>query len=192
MSALAEARPVGRERPSVGVDHGVAFLALRVVLAALYAGYVIVQVPAVIVPALAIMAGLAAVLVFDGPRRAAWCACAVVVLAVLHARVLGSDAPFVPIQLGLAAFAVGSATLSLIAAPAGVRLSWVLVAAGGIGLLVGAPAGAVEAVAGLAGGLLAGMRPLSALAVIVSGRSAGREVDGWLAWTPIVHAPGGR
>jgi hypothetical protein len=193
MSALAEPgvdrRTIVRSDPALG--HSLGFLVLRVVLAGLYAGYVAVQVPDVTVPVLAALGGLAAVLVFDAPRRAAWCACVVVVLAVLHARALPAAAPFVAVQLGLAAFVVASGALSLVAAPAVVRLGWVLALAGGLGLLVGAPAGLSEAVAGLAGGLLAGLRPLSALEVIVgSERGDLRELDRWLAWSPLVK--GGR
>jgi len=190
MSALAEPRALGRIPAGARGASRVGFVSLRIGLVAIYAGYLIVQLPTVLVPVLALMCGLGAVLVFDAPRRAAWCASAAVIAAVLHARVVSAEGPFLLIQVGLAAFVVVSATLSLVPAPTVVRLRWVLLSAVASGALIGAPVGIAVAFAGAIGGLLAGLRPLSALEVIV-GREAGAR-DGWLAWSPLVAAKGGR
>lgn|GEM_PF-3559612 len=186
MSALAEgdirsvrlhARPVG----VAPIEGSSGFVGARIVLSALHASYVVVQLPSLLVPTAALMCGLAAVLVFDAPRRVAWCASAAVVIAVLHARMLPADAPWLVIQLGLAAFVVATATLTLIAPRVRVRIALVLALATVLGCLVGAPAGAGSAIAGGLGGLLAGMRPFSAIEVVMRGYTT----DRWLAWTVI-------
>ncbi len=148
-----------------------------------YAGYVALQVEALRVPMLALIGGLWAVTLLDveADRRRAWCGCFLAIAAALHARVLGAEAAFVEIQLGLAAFVAGSASQMLIVPARRVPLAAALGVAVAVGLLVGAPAGGSAAVAGAVGGVLAGLRPGAALEVIVRGRSA----DPWLAWSPV-------
>lgn len=200
MSALVErvAEPRARVKSIARVEHESGLVAIRVLLTALYTAYVAIQLPSLLVPLAALLCGLAAVLMFsseqarpsragrpasDASRRVAWCAAAAVVIAVLHARALPGDARWLVIQLGLAAFVVASATLSLLIVPDGVkvRLGVVLAIAAGLGGLVGAPAGAASGMAGAIAGLLAGMRPLSALEVVALGRTN----DRWLAWTVV-------
>jgi hypothetical protein len=155
-------------------------------LALAYAGYVAFQLPSLTVPVLALTVGLAAALLFEAARagdgrQSAWCASFAVILAALHARALPEDARFAEIQIGLAAFALSSATLTLLrprrAAPVAL-LATVVIA---LALGVGATMGAVAFVAALVGASLAASRPLSALAVI-RGRPS---EDPWLVWRPL-------
>jgi hypothetical protein len=151
-----------------------------------YAGYVLIQLPDTLVIVLALLGGLVAAALLETRARArrAWCASFAAIVAALHARVLPAEAPFLTTQLGLAAFVLASAGLTLFSPVRRVKLEVVLVTAVGLGLCVGMPVGAGAALAGATGGALAGMRPLSALEAIVHGRSA----DPWLAWAPVASA----
>ncbi len=147
--------------------HGVV---LHMIGAAAYSGYVATLVPEIALPVLALAVGLAALLVFDR-QRVAWCASHAVVLSVLHLRSVPVGAPFEVVQLGLAAFVLCSAAMTLwpYAVP-----RWAVAMAIVVGALVAFPGGMV-------GGMLAAARPLSALEVIITGRTQ----DRWLVWSPL-------
>ena len=135
-----------------------------------YSGYVAALVPAVAVPVLALAVGLAALLVFDR-QHGAWCASHAAVLSVLHLRSVPDGAAFEVIQLGLAAFVLTSALMTLW--PTAVP-RWAMALAIAAAALVAFPGGIV-------GGMLAAARPLSALEVIITGRTN----DRWLVWSPV-------
>ena len=170
MSAAIETLHVPVEAHGVVVVHALG--------AAAYSGYVAWMVPGIAVPVLALAVGLAALFVFDR-QRVAWCASHAAVLSVLHLRSLPAGAPFEPIQLGLAAFVLASAAMT--SWPYAVP-RWAIVVPIAVAALVAFPGGIV-------GGMLAAARPLSALEVIITGRTK----DRWLVWSPVVSAArGGR
>ena len=117
-------------------------------------------------------------------RPAAWVGAGAVVLAVLHARGMPGEAPWLTTQLGLAAFVAATGASALVSPRARPRLAWVVGAGATIGLALALPAG--EAVAGVVGGVLAAARPFTVMAL-----AAARDPDDpWLAWSPI--APSSR
>lgn len=166
-------------------------------LALAYGVYVIVKLPELLLPVLALMVGLAAALVYESSRarreagvgrRAAWSASFAVIVAVLHARALPADSAHLVIQIGLAAFVATSATLTLFMPARSVGRAALLAAVGALGLAVGASIGPAATGSALTGAALAGTRPLSALEVI----RVGHTRDPWLMWAPITSRSGRR
>lgn len=155
------------------------WLAARLVLLALHATYVLVQLGAapraLVVGVIVVLATLAAVLgARDEARLRGVFAAAALVLAALHARVVPGDAPWLALQLGLAAAIAASAAATLLGERAGTRRP------GLVGLVVGtlvamaivAPAvalhGAVLVAPALGLVAFALARPLGALGAVLA------------------------
>jgi len=154
--------------------------ALLIGLAAVYSGYVALQLSALAPIVVALWLGLSATFALDPSRASAWTSCHALVLALLHLRHLPAEAPLAVVQVGLAAAVAASALLSLGPAPRAPRLRVVVPIAAALGGTV-AFAGPGHLLVGALGGALAGLRPLGALGAI-----AGRAHDPWLAWSPLV------
>jgi len=177
------------------------WLGARLTLFVLHAGYALVQLGAraavmvvILIVTLALGAGLT--LARDDTRRRAALAAAALVIAALHARLAPAGAPFLGLQLGLAAAIATSATMSL-AAERALRARRGGLVAGALGVvaaaLVVAPAAAIHgpglvppAVALVA---LALTRPLGALAEVLARAGLWRgPSDPMLWWRPAVDA----
>lgn len=160
----------------------------KAALAALYLGYVVVQIGPSWLVLLVALASATGVLLADGPARAiavrGALAAGTLVLSILHARALSDQSPWSALQLGLAAAVAASSVTTLLAVRTDGRAATSLVLTSAVGLAVLASGALTPLGVGLVA--LAALRPFGAVGVVT--RRLGWHdgpPDPQLWWSPL-------